>query len=428
MKIRKIITPAIGIFSLLLGQLLNISSVSAQQNTSRDTLNARNGLPGFFAKLKKQQQLTIAYLGGSITAAPGYRQQVTKELSDRYPNCNIKGINAGVGGTGSHLGVYRMDADVLVYQPDLVFVEFAVNDSRVDSLAIIAQMEGIVRKIYRNNPSTEICFIYTVDQNGVEILSAGKYTPAASAMEVVAAHYGIPSLQLGFAVVDLMKKGKLIFRGKATEKYPGKIIFSTDGTHPLPEGGHTVYTKSILNAFGSMKALKGKSQLSTAKSLVPDNYENAKSYAPCGDDIKGAWTSVPKTDSLALKFAAKTSCILTADDSSGNLTIKFSGTELGFMDIIGPSSGELRVIIDNKAPVIVKRFDKYSTYYRVNSFWMPRLKAGTHTAVISVNASPIKKAEILKRPEDPALPVLSTVYRKQQPYLISLLVDGTVLK
>ena len=40
-------------------------------------------------------------------------------------------INAGIGATGSLIGVHRAQRDVLDFSPDIVFVEFAVNDSNL---------------------------------------------------------------------------------------------------------------------------------------------------------------------------------------------------------------------------------------------------------------------------------------------------------
>ena len=51
-----------------------------------------------------------------------------------------------------------MDSDVLAKNPDLVFVEFAVNDSQTDSLEIVRSMEGIVRKIRNHSDHVDICF------------------------------------------------------------------------------------------------------------------------------------------------------------------------------------------------------------------------------------------------------------------------------
>src|SRR5580698_5367485 len=88
----------------------------------------RGGLPNVLAKLKAGQEVRVGYLGGSITAAPGWRVKSLKWLQEQYPAAKLSEINAAIGGTGSDLGVFRAQHDVLQFKPDLLFVEFAVND------------------------------------------------------------------------------------------------------------------------------------------------------------------------------------------------------------------------------------------------------------------------------------------------------------
>ncbi len=115
-------------------------------------------------------------------------------LQGRYPDLKWTEINAAIGGTGSDLGVFRFGQDVLAYQPDLLFVEFAVNDGGAAPQQIHQAMEGIVRQAWKANPETDIIFVYTISEPFLADLQAGKFSRAASAMEEVADHYGIPSI------------------------------------------------------------------------------------------------------------------------------------------------------------------------------------------------------------------------------------------
>lgn len=84
------------------------------------------------------EEITIAYIGGSITdgssASPKdtscYAYLSTKWWEDTFPDATINYINAGIGATDSYLGVHRLQDDVLAYEPDLVITEFSVNDYR----------------------------------------------------------------------------------------------------------------------------------------------------------------------------------------------------------------------------------------------------------------------------------------------------------
>ena len=94
-------------------------------------------------KAQKGEEVTIAYLGGSITQGAGAKPISTESYAYRSYTMfkqrfgkgngdNVKFIKAGAGGTCSELGLTRYDLDVLRHGtvvPDIVFLEYAVNDA-----------------------------------------------------------------------------------------------------------------------------------------------------------------------------------------------------------------------------------------------------------------------------------------------------------
>ena len=118
---------------LLLFVLSTACVVHGQEYPLRDAkeFHVRDGLANVFWKLEAGKEVRIGYLGGSITAQAGWRPKTLKWFQEQYPNATISEINAAIGGTGSDLGVFRLRHDVLRHKPDLLFVEFAVNDGGV---------------------------------------------------------------------------------------------------------------------------------------------------------------------------------------------------------------------------------------------------------------------------------------------------------
>ena len=106
-----------GIIACLIGFCLSCT-------TTEDSvgLQMRAGLPNFNYKIQKNEPVSVVFLGGSITNHQGYRVQITDWLKQQYSNVQFTSINSGIGGTGSDLGVFRTERDVLQYHPDLVFV------------------------------------------------------------------------------------------------------------------------------------------------------------------------------------------------------------------------------------------------------------------------------------------------------------------
>ena len=161
----------------------------------------------------------IAYFGGSITAMDGWRRLSREWLKSRYPNCGIDEIDAAIGGTGSSLGVYRYGQDVLDKNPDLIFVEFATNDAGGKPENIWRNFDGIVRQTWKRNPTTDIIFVYTITASMMPDYVNGFCNRAASAMERIADHYGIPSICFGPRVAAEAKAGRLVMSMKELETY-----------------------------------------------------------------------------------------------------------------------------------------------------------------------------------------------------------------
>src|SRR5256885_1588445 len=113
--------------------VLSVVSFPSHATSSEELVPAvecreRTGLPNVLSKLKSGAEVRIAYLGGSITAQDGWRPKTLNWFRQHFPKAQVREINAAIGGTGSDLGVFRLQHDVLEQKPDVLFIEFAVND------------------------------------------------------------------------------------------------------------------------------------------------------------------------------------------------------------------------------------------------------------------------------------------------------------
>jgi lysophospholipase L1-like esterase len=373
-------------------------------------LHPRNGIANFFNKLSKGSPVTIAYLGGSITAAAGYRVQTEELFKHQYLNCKINCINAGVGGTGSPLGVFRVDEEVLQYNPDLVFIEFAVNDGSTDSLAVGRAVEGIVRKIKKHDPGTDICFLYTVNEGMVKDVPKKKLASSIRFMEGVANYYGLTSINLGPDVYEQLIHNKLVFKGTENDVKPGQILFTKDGVHPTTEG-HTIYTHTIETSFEQLKLLPAAKQVKLPKPLFKDNYEFAQTYPPQAFNLTAGWQ---KANGQAVLSSLTTALpnMVYANSVNDSVTIKFKGSFLGIEDIIGPSTSAVSISIDGKTPITKLRFDGAGTFYRRHYFYLDTLTDTDHQAIIKLAALKVDKFKVLKitPPADSAKYIQNNIY------------------
>lgn len=381
-------------------------------------IQLRHGLPTILKKLEEKRPVVISYLGGSITAAGGYRVQTTEWLQRQYPGVNIKSINAGVGGTGSSLGVFRLQYDVLRFHPDLVFVEFAVNDAGSDSVRICRAMEGIVRQIKKANPATDICFLYTINEPMIRTYSKDSVPGSVRYMESVAAHYQLPSINLAYEVLRLQAKDSLAFRGQ-----PGsvgtKILFTQDGTHPTMEG-HKVYTATIQRAFGLLHSRTVAKQATLPVAMFADNMENATVYAPSKATISGNWQPFHTLAELN-RFKADYPEGVYTNNLEDSVVLTFKGNYFGVGDVLGPSTcGKVLITIDGK-PRSVARFDRYCARYRRNYFFIDDLGPGHHRVVIRIDPVIVNKKAIVK-PDEIGSDL--TIYEPNFFYLGNLLLPG----
>ena len=364
----------------------------------------RAGLPNFYAKLAAGKEVSIAYFGGSITAQEGWRPKTLAYFQKAYPNAKISQINAAIGGTGSDLGVFRLRRDVLEKKPDLMFVEFAVNDGGAAPAQIYRCMEGIVRQTWGELPDCDICYVYTLVEGFAPTLQEGHFPRAASAMEKLADHYGIPSIHMGLEVARMAKAGKLILKGplpKTDEEKKAlgdKMVFSPDGVHPHPSTGHELYLQSIVRSLPAIQAAgKAAGPHALKDPFVPDHYGQAKQLPlPPALFSAGFVRLDAASNSLAKSFAGRMGALYRGHQAGETLCFKFKGTRAAVYDLLAPDCGQVSVTVDGKPPVKVARFDAYCTYPRLATLTIgTELPDTVHTVRIEILAEPLDKAKIL---------------------------------
>ncbi|MDO5580939.1 MAG: SGNH/GDSL hydrolase family protein [Planctomycetia bacterium] len=320
--------------------------------------SVRDGIGNTLEKLRADKDVNVAYLGGSITMANGWRPKTTKWLQETWPKAKIHEIHAAISGTGSMLGNYRLQHDVLKYKPDLLFVEFAVNDGGTPFKMIWKQMEGIVRKTWISNPKTDIVFVYTFCVPFTQRVQKGELPDSASAMEILAGYYRIPSINFMNRVVKMHQEGTLIFQSK-TDVPNGILCFSKDGTHPGDEG-HELYLTDIKRGFDAMKDLPPVDhQVKLEKMFTDAPIMDTNMYPITRKMLKGNWRKLTPKDPF-YHFTNRLDEIWTTDEPGASLSFRFKGSELLLYDIVGPDAGSIQITLDGKKrEKLVPRFDSY---------------------------------------------------------------------
>ena len=400
----------------------------------------RDGLPNFFSKIASNENVRIAYLGGSITRSDEqYRVQSIDYIQSMYPDAKITGINAGVSGTGTDLGACRLYEQLLKYNPDLIFLEFAVNGSFAKG------MEGIIRQIWKYNPKIDICLIYTLSKTQSKIYANGEVPQNIVSLDKLGKHYAIPSIHMGMEASFLEKQGKLQWKGDP-ELIKDKIVFSRDGVHPAQAGGN-LYAASIARAFEQLKKNTTTKEHSMPEPLYIDNWEDAQMLDPkqiCS--FEGDWK---KTNPLAIeglsKFADWFPHLMKSEKPGSSFSFQFEGDMFGIFDIGGPEAGQLEIEMDGKPLhlkqtgrdnyVAVKDTSKSNIVNRFNRYCNNRYRGqvvfidvpeGKHTVKITISKQEADKAAILGKGNQKDINENPENYNRTVEYLGKILIKGVI--
>jgi acyl-CoA thioesterase-1 len=114
--------------------------------------------------LRSGCDVTIVAFGDSITAGYAVRHGFPyfwKELlKQKYPDAGIKLINSGVSGNTTIDGLARLDWDALAYKPDLITINFGINDAAM-CIDLEEFNENLMQMIMRTRegPGSEILLL-----------------------------------------------------------------------------------------------------------------------------------------------------------------------------------------------------------------------------------------------------------------------------
>jgi acyl-CoA thioesterase I len=126
------------------------------------------GQKRFVEKTRKDLEsgckVTVVAFGDSITAGycvrRGFPSFWKASLAEKHPEAVVEMINSGTCGDTSMDGLARLDWAVLAYEPDLVTINFAINDCALglDLEEFEMNFVEMVRRI-RSGPNSEVLLL-----------------------------------------------------------------------------------------------------------------------------------------------------------------------------------------------------------------------------------------------------------------------------
>jgi hypothetical protein len=334
----------------LLAFSLLLNPASPLQNPARGLEQPRRDLGGFFDKLRTTKAVTVAWLGGSTAAGLGaseiektsYRALVSQWLRARYPQTKIIELNATVAGTGSVYGSMRVRRDVIAHKPDLVFIDFAFEDSEERESDVKKAIEGTVRQLLLVPQPPEIVF-----------LNAAKATrgPAPDRFETIAAYYRLPSIDLHHLAWSMVDSGR------AT----AASLWKSEGA--LLDEGHRLAAGFITDFLASQEKYKTPPM---PKMLPPPLISDELTYGeltPFAQLKRGpVWRTEPVSDRNL------PATLLLGDKPGLTFETTFEGSIVGIAYRTGPDGGTIECLIDGaQAPAPMNVIDTYHPSPRIQT-------------------------------------------------------------
>ncbi len=310
-------------------------------------LRMRGDFHRFRQRLESGKTTRVVTLGGSITEnAHGHSAQVPAWLKRRFPKADFQFTNAGISSTCSTTGAFRLQRDVLDGgRVDLLIVEFAVNDdqdARHAERECIRGMEGIVRRLWKEQPQADVLMVQYVNPEMLESLLAGKTPLSLAAHEKVAGHYGIPSVNVAAEVAAAVGEGRYSW-----EDY--------GGTHPKPFGYQVAVNMMITALERGMVTESGHRE--ERRALPPPLDSGSYGGGVLVDVQDAAWLGGWKYGKVgenllpvgAIRPRYGDYGVLRGDEAGTILYLDFEGRSVGAFVLAGPDAGVVEVSVDGGA-------------------------------------------------------------------------------
>jgi lysophospholipase L1-like esterase len=329
---------------------------------TRDAAGPTPAFKDFDRRAKAGERLNVVFFGASLTwganasdpLLTSYRAQMSQRLEQAYPQARFKFWDAAIGGTGSQLGVFRLDRDVLRRRPDLVFLDFSANDDiGTADEETLASYESLIRRLVLEAqcPVVQVIFPFLWNASGQKLESMKRRT---AHLEIARA-YSVPA---GDAI-ELAQQ-----RVKAKEATLEQL-WPFDGVHP-GDKGYTLFTDAAWSAFQ-----RGVEQnmvcAAPEKMLHADTYmKNARVRISTLGELPAGWrVGVPNPNSAFFDFlmsrwlddeaiASNRKEVVeggkkkSVPQEAARLKVKFSGATVMFFGETTQKSGKYRVYIDGK--------------------------------------------------------------------------------
>jgi sialidase-1 len=321
----------------------------------------RRGLPNALKAFRSGGKARVAFLGGSITQMKGWRDLVCEDLRARFPQTEFDFVAAGIGSLGSTPGAFRLERDVLSRGPvDLLVAESAVNDSANghSDLEQVRAVEGIVRHTLTANPEADVLLLYFVDPDKMADVRKGLRPAVIRNHEKVAAHYGLPSVDLAEEVTERIAAGEFTWEEDFKGLHPSSF-------------GHGIYRRAVgrlLDAALTQDSVPHPGEEAGPRTLPAPldkgSYSTGRLVPPSSASVAPGWVLLPEwkpTDRAGTRAGFVGVPVLEGATPGAVARLEFEGSAAGLFVVAGPDTGQIEYRVDGGTWQVRELFTRWSS-------------------------------------------------------------------
>jgi len=348
------------------GDLLAQKVDSRHALSTEEFIRARGNLDNVLYRMQAKHRARVAFLGGSITNMPGWRDQVMKHLQESFPKTKFEFINAGIPSLGSVPHAFRLSRDVLSKgRIDLLFIESAVND-RVNATPEIQQrraLEGIIRHAYASNPYLNIVIMAFADEAKVNDYNNGVVPAEIKLEDEISQYYHLSFINLAEEVT----------RRISNKEFSWQDDFKS--LHPSPFGMR-IYFNSITTLL--QKEFAGRHPSRLIKNALPPamqklNYAHANYADINGAKHKKGFVLDPlwqPRDSAKTRRGFVNRPMLVGEEPGASFDLEFKGVSAGIAVVSGPDAAKISYSLDGNNEVQLDTYNRYSKSLHLPQYFL----------------------------------------------------------
>lgn len=370
------------IVSLVSTGAVAVAQPPASKLPNRQFVHLYGNLNNTFHQVKIKKEITVAFLGGSITQNPGWRTKTVEYLEQTYPQVHFHFTHAGISSLGSVPHSFRFERDVLNNGvPDLLFVETAVNDLANKTPAAYQRkaLEGIIRHAFAANPYMNVVLMAFVDEEKIHDYDKGNVPAEVALHDRLAKYYHLPFLNLAKEVQARI----------ANREFTWKDDFKD--LHPSPFG-QEVYFQTIRTMFATGDSLyRGQSLVRSVipKPLVKQVYNKGKYVNVSEATALQNFTVIQHWqpgDGLDAREGFRDVPVLEGTAPGASFRFSFAGNAVGIAIVSGSDAGKIRYSVDGKKPKIADLYTQWSSMLHLPWYIVLEddLKEGKHELTLEL--------------------------------------------